>query len=93
MLEECKAPIGTPSAPLEVIGLVERALERIATGVAPSIGVASGGEPQALEMPSNPRLAVYAMMARRRASTSSMIGSGTDSRRFPFRAAKSRVRG
>ena len=38
MLEECKAPIRTPSASLEVMGLVERALERIATGVAASYG-------------------------------------------------------
>ena len=36
---------------------------------------------------------LYVRIAARRASTSSMIGSGTVSRRCPFRAARSRVRG
>ena len=44
-------------------------------------------------IPSNSSLAVYAKIVARRASTSSMIGSGTVSRRFPFRAARSRTRG
>ena len=37
-----------------------------------------------------PRIFVYARIAARRASTSSMISSGTVSRRLPFRAASSR---
>ena len=48
----------------------------------------AGGSREALIMP-----AVYARTAARRASTSSMIGAGTASRRFPFRAARSRTRG